>query len=136
MLQYMEKTSISLKPEQHEALTEMARREGQDIDDLITQILQEGIEKRQRDTHPMTADERLQALEQIEEHREAFLAKRNNTPLQIDPVSLLNHIREECDQHLFSLSQIPSDDMANIPFILRHLQIFVVKEYFFAVITP
>ena len=62
------------------------------------------------DTHSTTIDERLQALERIKEHRKAFLAKRNNTPLQIDPVSLLNQIREEHDQHLFILCQIPVDD--------------------------
>jgi hypothetical protein len=110
MLQTAEKTIISLKPEQRQALTEMARREGQDIDELISQILQEGIEKRQHVTHSMATDERLEALERIEEHRKAFLAKRNNTPLQIDPASLLNQIREERDEHLFSLCQIPADD--------------------------
>ena len=39
----------------------------------------------------------------IRRHREAFLAKRNNSPLPIDAVALLEQIRDEHDEHAFAL---------------------------------
>lgn len=102
MLQYAEKTTIVLKPEQRQALTEMAHQEGQELDVLIEHILQEAIEK--KSTHRTLKDERIrQNYDRIREHRKAFLAKRNHTPLTIDTVALLEQIRDEHDEHLLSL---------------------------------
>ena len=103
MLQHAEKTTISLKPEQRQALTEMAHQEGQELDVLIEHILQEAIEKKSPH-RTVLKDERIrQNYDRIREHREAFLAKRNNSPLAIDTVALLEQIRDEHDEHLLSL---------------------------------
>lgn len=105
MLHHTAKIQIAIPIEQQQALQQLARQEGQSLDELVAQLLREGIDRRHHDTRPRTKAEQLEALEQIEEHRKAFLAKRNNRPLTIDPVSLLEQIREEHDQHFISLCQ-------------------------------
>jgi hypothetical protein len=66
----------------------MAHQEGEELDVLIEHTLQEAIEK--KSAHRTLKDERIrQNYDRIWEHREAFLAKRNNTPLTIDTLALL-----------------------------------------------
>ena len=104
MIQYAEKTSISLKPEQHQILVEMALREGQDVETFVEHLLQNIIEK-QRAEAPSDKDERIrQNFDRIRQHRKAFLVKRNNEPLNIDTVTLLNQLRDERDEHQLSLA--------------------------------
>ncbi len=105
MLQYIETTQVAIPGKQHKILLRIAQQEGQNFDDFILQLLQEGIERHQHAPPARTTTQKLKALEQVEEHRKAFLARRNNTPLTIDPVSFLDQIREEHDQHLINLWQ-------------------------------
>ncbi len=60
----------------------------------------QGIERRYRAPNKT---ERLQALARIEEHRQAFLARRNQTPLNIEPTELLRQAREDRVDHLFNV---------------------------------
>jgi len=103
MLQQMEKTVISLRPEQRQALTEMACQEGQEIDAFIEHILQEVIDKKHAETATVKDERIRQNFDRIRRHREAFLAKRNNTPLTVDTVALLDQIRDEHDEQILSL---------------------------------
>ncbi|MCP4405309.1 MAG: hypothetical protein GY801_49415 [bacterium] len=103
MLQSAEKTVISLKPEQRRALREIANQEGQEIDLFIEHVLQDVIENRQGE-NAAQRNERIRCnFDRIRRHRETFLAKRHNTSLSIDTVELLKQIRDEHDEHAFSL---------------------------------
>ena len=75
---------VAIPREQEEILNQLASQEGQSVDTLVEQLLREGIERRR---HARSKAERLQALARIEEHRQAFLARRNQTPLDIEPVT-------------------------------------------------
>ena len=44
----MQRTQISLEPEQHQALTEIARREKRSLSDVIRQMIDEQIQVRQQ----------------------------------------------------------------------------------------
>ena len=44
----MQRTQISLEPEQHQALTEIARRERRSLADVIRQMIDEQIQARQQ----------------------------------------------------------------------------------------
>lgn len=103
MLQQAEKTMISLKPEQRQVLTEIARQEGQEFDAFIAQILQGVIDKKHAETDAMKDKRIRQNFDRIRLHRKTFLARRNNTPLAVDTVALLEQIRDEHDKHLLAL---------------------------------
>ena len=103
MLQYANTTTISLKPEQQQALLEIAHIEGEELDVLIEQILQEAIERKSPQYFSRKAERIRQNYDRIRQHRKAFLANHNNTPLMVDTVALLEHIRAEHDEHLLTL---------------------------------
>ena len=113
MLQSAEKTIVSLNLEQCQTLRKIAHQEGQELESFIEQILQEVIEKRQAedtqaDGTQMDKNTRIQQnFDRIRRHREAFLARRNNQPLPIDTVALLEQIRDERDEHLLLLLKAP-----------------------------
>jgi hypothetical protein len=96
---------VAIPQEQERMLNQIAHQEGQSLDALVEQLLQEGIEKRQKSQYSHSRLERLQALARIEEHRQTFLARRNNVPLNIEPTEILDQIREERVQHLFTVLQ-------------------------------
>ena len=58
--------------EQERILNQLAHQEGQSLDALVEQLLQEGIEKRQQSQHSRSRSERLQSLASIKGHRQAF----------------------------------------------------------------
>ncbi|MCP4399970.1 MAG: hypothetical protein GY801_22015 [bacterium] len=91
---------VTIPQEQEYMLNQLASKEGQSIDTFVEQLLREGIERRYRAPNKT---ERLQALARIEEHRQAFLARRNQTPLNIEPTELLRQAREDRVDHLFNV---------------------------------
>jgi hypothetical protein len=91
---------ITIPQEQEYILNQLASQAGASVDTLAAQLLREGIDRRH---HVLNKADRLQALTRIEKHRQAFLARRNNTPLDIEPTQLLQQAREERVDHLFSV---------------------------------
>lgn len=77
------------------------------MDRLAAQLLREGIARR---NHVLNKAERLRALTRIEEHRQAFLARRKNSPLDIEPTQLLQQAREDRVDHLFSVLEEHTHD--------------------------
>ena len=95
-------------PQEHEdILSQLASQEGQSVDTLVEELLREGIERRQ---HARSRAERLHALARIKEHRQAFLARRNQAPLDIKPAELLQQAREERSEYLLSVLEEQSHD--------------------------
>jgi predicted CopG family antitoxin len=94
MAERMHRTQILLEPEQHQALIEMARREGRSVSEVVREIIRQRLAERERE---IDADvkRRLEALERIRAHRESILARRGGKPLEIDVVEMINQMREE-----------------------------------------
>jgi CheY-like chemotaxis protein len=95
----MHRTQILLEPEQHQALTEIARREQRSLSDVVREMLQAQLKQRRQDATAVRK-RRLEALERIRRHRQAILDRRGRRPLEIDVVELINQIRDERDAEL------------------------------------
>jgi hypothetical protein len=93
------RTHLLLDPDQHKTLAQLAKREGRSISDLAREIVQEGIEQRQR----LFAEEkqrRLQALEKARQVRQLILKEREGIPLDVEIPTLITGIREERDDQI------------------------------------
>ncbi len=73
-MQYAEKPSISLKPEQHQVLTEMALREGQDVETCVEHLLQNIIEKQHAEALSHKDERGRRNFNRIRQHRKALSA--------------------------------------------------------------
>ncbi len=104
MLQHKEQTTISLTLKQQRALADMAYKKGQKLDTFIEDILQKEIEKKSDHIISLKEERIRQNYDRIRRHRKEFLAIRDNTPLTVDTVALLEQIRGEHDEHLLSLN--------------------------------
>ena len=107
MLSHADTISITISHKQQQALRQLARQERQSVAELIAQLLQEGLDRRQQAKPPLTKVKQFEALARIEEHRHAFLAKWNQQPITVDPVLFLDEIREEHDPGLTQTSPLP-----------------------------
>ena len=107
MNQRMHRTQILLEPAQHQALSEIAQREQRSLSDLVREMLQAQLDRRERDA-PAVKQRRLEALTQIRRHRQAILDRRGGRPLEIDAVDLIKQIRDERDGELTGV--IPDRD--------------------------
>lgn len=108
MVQRLHRTQLLIAPEQHEALAEIARREGRSISDVARQTIGLGLEqlKQSEDTD---LQKRLNALERIRENRNKILKRRGGKPIDIDVVELINQMREERDAHILAVVANPGD---------------------------
>jgi hypothetical protein len=98
MAESLHRTQILLEPEQHQALVELARREGRSVSDIVRELLREQLEQRKRVSQSVT-QRRLEALARVRRHREEMLARRDGKPLEVDLVKMLQQMREEQDEH-------------------------------------
>jgi hypothetical protein len=90
------RTQILLEPQQHRALSDIARQENRSLSDVIREMLQNELQKRHADT-AATKQRRLATLERIQQHRQEILEERKGKPLDIDIVEMINQMREERD---------------------------------------
>lgn len=95
----MHRTQILLEPEQHQALTEIARREQRSLSDVVREMLHEQLKQHRQDAVAVRK-RRLEALERIRRHRQAILDRRGGKPLEIDVVELIDQMRDERDAEL------------------------------------
>lgn len=92
---------LLLDPEQHKTLAQLAKREGRSISELTREIVQEGIEQRQR-LYAAEQGRRLQALEKARQVRQAILKERGGAPLDLNFPDLIAGLREERDDQIIS----------------------------------
>lgn len=59
------RTQLSLESEQHQALAEIARREGRSISELVREILREHLSERDQETQQQQEMRALEGLAQI-----------------------------------------------------------------------
>ncbi len=99
MAETLYRTEILLEPAQHQALTEMARREGRSISDIARQMIGEKLAERQPIQTP-NGDEYLALLDRLSrEWRQAY-AERDGREPDFDMVAEMNHMREERDAEI------------------------------------
>jgi hypothetical protein len=103
----MHRTQILLEPAQHQALSEIAQREKRSLSDLVREMLQVQLGRREH-AAASVKQRRMEALAQIQRHRQAILDRRGGRPLEIDAVDLINQIRDERDGELTGV--IPDRD--------------------------
>src|SRR3990172_7137280 len=95
----MQRTQILLEREQHEALVELAHKEGRSVSDVVREMLREQLEERRRaEADDLTRY--LEALERIKKHREAILARRGGKAFEIDVAEEIHRMREERDEEI------------------------------------
>lgn len=95
----MQRAQILLYPEQHDALAEIAQRDGTSISDIVRTAIEAWLEERRQDE---SMHRRLEALDTIQAHRQALLDRRNGQPLNFDPADFIERMREERGDELLS----------------------------------
>jgi hypothetical protein len=95
------RAQILLEPEQHKKLAEIASRAGRSVSDVVREAVAEYVMTR---SHEDQWERRRNALEKIRQHREEMLRKNGGKPFEIDVVELINQMREERDNDLFTAS--------------------------------
>ena len=86
------RAQILLEPEQHQALTEIARKEGRSLSDLVREIVKQHLTRQDQEIRLQRELEAIRALAQI------------RTQLQAEhgtcPVDLLAEVRAEWEQEV------------------------------------
>lgn len=94
MAERLYRTQILLEPDQHRALSEIARQEGRSLSDVVREMVRRQLEHRREDR---IRQERLDALERIRRHRDEMLERRGGKPWDVDVAGMINEMREERD---------------------------------------
>lgn len=95
----MHRAQILLEPEQHQELAEIAQERGTSISEIVRTAVREWLAERSQEE---IVRQRLDALKQIEQHRQAILDRREGKPLEIDLVGIIEQTREERDDELLA----------------------------------
>jgi len=95
----MRKAQILLGLDQYQKLAEIARREGGSVSSLVRQAVRQWLAGYGEQE---ALRQRLEGLEQIDAHRQAILAERGGKPLEIDPATVIEQMRQERDDELLS----------------------------------
>ncbi len=95
----MHRAQILLDPNQHKKLAEIAQQEGTSISEIVRTAVQEWLDERKDDE---ILRRRLEALEIVDQHRQAVLARRKGIPLEIDLEATIDQLRTERDDELIA----------------------------------
>ena len=101
MARRMRRTQLLLEPEQHDALAEIARKEGRSISNVVREMVQRQIEQR-RETARADLERRLEALQRIRRHRDEAVERRGGRPVDLDVAALIRQAREEREERAFT----------------------------------
>lgn len=93
----MHRAQILLEPDQHQKLTEIAQREDTSISEIVRTAVHKWLNERE-DAEVLR--QRLEALEQVDQHRQAIFARCNGKPLEIDLTATIDQIRGDRDDKL------------------------------------
>lgn len=95
----MHRAQILLEPGQHQKLAEIARREGASISEIVRVAVNEWLQEL---GDADLLHHHLEALEQVAQHRQAILNRRNGQPLEFDLSAAIGRLREERDDDLIT----------------------------------
>lgn len=93
------RTHLLLNPEQHKALSQIARREGRSISDLAREIVQEAIEQRQK-SYASEQKKKLAALDRARRIWLEIVKEHGGTALNLDFGETLAELRGERDDQI------------------------------------
>ena len=93
----MHRAQILLEPDQHQKLAEIAQREDTSISEIVRTAVQEWLNERE-DAEVLR--QRLEALEQINQHQQVILSRRKSKVLEIDLTATIDQIRGDRDDEL------------------------------------
>jgi hypothetical protein len=110
MMDKMHRAQIFLEPDQHRKLAEIARREGASISELVRKAVTRWLNERETDE---ILQRRLRALEEIAEHRQAILDRRNGVPLEIDFAATIAETRDERDTEMYLMLAVVPGKLLN-----------------------
>jgi hypothetical protein len=93
----MYRTQVLLEPHQHQALSDLAKREGRSVSDLLREFVDRQLAQRENEERA-DLERRMKALESVRRQRDAILEQRGGLPLDIDVVTLIDEGREDRDE--------------------------------------
>jgi len=93
----LHRTQLLLEPEQHEGLSEIARREGRSISEVVRGLVQKEIERRNSE-RALARERGLEAIRRIRE----IAAAAPRSARHFDVVDELNRMREERDEEIWA----------------------------------
>lgn len=99
----LQRTQILLEPEQHRALSDLARAEGRSLSDIVREFVQAQLAQRAQEQRTRCARQ-LASLEQIRAHRQAILERRREMPNLPEPADVIAQMREERDAELTDIA--------------------------------
>ena len=93
----MHRAQILLEHDQHQKLGEIAQQEDTSISEIVRTAVQKWLHERE-DAEVLR--KRLDALEQVDQHRQAILSRRKGKLLEIDLTATIDQIRGDRDDEL------------------------------------
>jgi hypothetical protein len=97
----MHRAQILIDPEQHQALADIAQQEGTSISEIVRLAVHKWLAERHED---QVLRRQMDALEEINRHRQLILDRRDGKGLEHDLDELIEQIREERDGELITSS--------------------------------
>jgi predicted CopG family antitoxin len=97
MTNRMHRTQILIEPDQHKALTNIARKQKRSVSEIIREILGQYLERRSEDVRWQG---RMPVLERARELRKAIYEERDGRPIDLDLVEELRKIRQKRDSDI------------------------------------
>lgn len=98
----LHRTQVLLEPEQHRELTRIARLEHKSLSEVIREVVQRELDRRQADQRAVR-ETRLRILREARRRAEEYVAEHGPVP-EFDPVAELEAGRAERDDRVFGIS--------------------------------
>jgi hypothetical protein len=103
----LHRTQILLKPEQHRALTQIARVKGSSLSEVVREIVQAELD-RQRDDNRRRWERRMEVLEGAWERNTRYIEEHGPLP-EFDVVAEIEAGRAERDNRVFGIFPDPDN---------------------------
>ena len=98
----LHRTQILLEPEQHRALTELARREKRSLSDLVRDAVQRDLDRR-REKIESEVEKWRAWFDEGHELSARILARRGGKRIEGDPAEMLRQLRDERDDDIMGI---------------------------------
>jgi hypothetical protein len=92
----MHRAQILLDPHQHRALRELAKRQGRSISSVVREMINDQLVRLKREQDSQVRHH-LAVIDRIRDHKRAVLEKRDNRPIAVDVVKIIDKNRAERD---------------------------------------
>lgn len=104
----MHRAQILLDPQQHQALRNIAKRQGRSISAVVREMINDQL-LRVREEQDSQIRHHLAVIDRIRDHKKALLDKRDSRPIAVDIVRIIEENRTERDGSIVEAGR-PSGD--------------------------